>query len=193
MVSRVFLIRHGETEWSKVGKHTGRTEVPLSAEGEREAGWLLGRLSGAAFSHVLVSPRQRALRTCEIAGWSARAESDGVLSEWDYGSYEGLTSSQIHESRPGWELFRDGCPGGESPEAASARADRLIGRLRAMVGDVALFSHGHFCRALGARWCGLPVSAGAGLLLGTASVSILGFEHGSPQAPGLALWNENAR
>ena len=190
MVSRVYFIRHGDTAWSDSGKHTGRTEVPLTQGGEREASALAARLRDAAFTRVFTSPRQRAVRTCELAGWGARAEVDPDLSEWDYGDYEGARSAEILRDRPGWNLFVDGCPNGESPEQVSQRADRLIARLRSMEGNVALFSHGHFGRALAARWAELPVGAGERLLLGTASLSILGFEHGSPQAPVIALWNE---
>ena len=190
MVSQVFLVRHGETAWSESGRHTGVTEIPLTEKGEREALSLAGRLKAAAFTRVLVSPRQRARRTCELAGWGPAAEVDPDLAEWDYGAYEGMRSADILGLRPGWSIFRDGCPGGETPGQVGARADRLITRLRAMEGRVALFSHGHFGRALGARWAELPVAAGERLLLDTASLSILGFEHGSAAAPVLALWNE---
>lgn len=190
MVSQVFLVRHGETAWSESGRHTGVTEIPLTEKGEREALSLAGRLKAAAFTRVLVSPRQRARRTCELAGWGPAAEVDPDLAEWDYGAYEGMRSADILGLRPGWSIFRDGCPGGETPGQVGARADRLITRLRAMEGRVALFSHGHFGRALGARWAELPVAAGERLLLDTASLNILGFEHGSAAAPVLALWNE---
>jgi probable phosphoglycerate mutase len=189
MLSRVFLARHGETAWSKSGRHTGHTDIELSAQGEENARRLEGLLAGVRFSAVLTSPRQRARRTCELAGLGANAQPDPDLAEWDYGDYEGLRSADILKVRPGWRLFRDGCPGGESPADVSGRADRLIARLRSMEGDVALFSHGHFGRALAARWIGLPVRDGERLLLDTASVGILAYEHGSPEAPVLALWN----
>jgi broad specificity phosphatase PhoE len=190
MVSRVFYIRHGETAWSDSGKHTGATEVPLTEKGERDARSLAGRLKDVHFTRVFTSPRQRVRRTCELAGLGAIAETDPDLSEWDYGDYEGMRSADILKGRPDWNLFSDGCPNGESPRQVSERADRVIGRLRALAGDVALFSHGHFGRALAARWVDLPVGAGARFQLDTASLSILGFEHGSPTAPVLALWNE---
>jgi broad specificity phosphatase PhoE len=189
MVSSVYLVRHGETDWSKSGRHTGRTEIPLSAQGELNARRLAARLAPVAFSNVLTSPRQRARRTCELAGLGAGAMSDPDLSEWDYGDYEGLTSAEILASRPGWELFRDGCPGGETPSQVAARADRLIARVRSMQGNVALFSHGHFGRALAARWVGLPVGAGERLLLDTASLGVLSYEHGNPGTPVIARWN----
>jgi broad specificity phosphatase PhoE len=190
MVSRLYYIRHGETAWSDTGKHTGTTEVPLTEKGERDASALAVRLRSAGFTRVFTSPRQRARRTCELAGWGSSAETDPGLSEWDYGDYEGMRSAEILEARPGWNLFRDGCPGGESPAQVSARADRLITRLRALEGNVALFSHGHIGRAIAARWVLLPVGAGERFQLDTASLSILGFEHANPSAPVLALWNE---
>jgi broad specificity phosphatase PhoE len=193
MVSQVFLVRHGETAWSDTGRHTGTTEIELTEKGERDALRLEPVLAGAGFSRVLVSPRQRARRTCELAGWGSAAQEDPDLSEWDYGAYEGQKSADILRDRPGWNIFRDGCPGGETPAQVGERADRLIARVRALEGRVALFSHGHFGRALGARWAGFPVAAGERLLLDTASLSILGFEHGSPSAPVLALWNDRPR
>jgi broad specificity phosphatase PhoE len=189
MVSSVYLVRHGDTDWSKSGRHTGRTEIPLSAQGELNARRLAARLAPVAFGSVLTSPRQRARRTCELAGLGADAVSDPDLAEWDYGDYEGLTSAEILAARPGWELFRDGCPGGETPSQVAARADRLIARVRSLQGNVALFSHGHFGRALAARWVGLPVGAGERLLLDTASIGVLSYEHGNPAAPVIARWN----
>ena len=144
MLHRVFLARHGETDWSKSGRHTGRTDLALSAQGELNARRLAGPLSGIGFARVLTSPMRRARRTCELAGLGAGAEVEPDLAEWDYGAYEGLTSAEILARRPGWRLFKEGCPGGESPARVEARADRLIARLRAMDGNVALFSHGHF-------------------------------------------------
>ena len=183
----LYLVRHGETEWSASGRHTGRTDIPLTARGERDAAWLATRLKAAQFTHVYASPRMRARRTCELAGWGAAAVVEPDLAEWDYGDYEGLSTDEILKVRPGWSLFRDGCPHGESPEQASARADRLLGRLRGLDGNVALVSHGHFGRLLGARWVGLPVVDCALLQLDTASLSILGREHNGPV---IALWNE---
>jgi broad specificity phosphatase PhoE len=189
MPSNAYLVRHGDTEWSSSGRHTGRTEVPLSGAGEARAALLRPRLAPVAFDHVLVSPRLRARRTCDLAGLGAGAVVEPDLAEWDYGEYEGLMSAEILRGRPGWSLFRDGCPGGESPAQVGARADRLIARIRAMGGTVALFSHGHFGRVLAARWVDLPVLDGQRLLLDTASIGILGYEHGSAGSPVIALWN----
>jgi probable phosphoglycerate mutase len=189
MVSSVYLVRHGETAWSKSGRHTGRTEIPLSEQGELNARRLAARLASVGFSHVLTSPRQRARRTCELAGLGASAETDPDLAEWDYGDYEGMTSAEILSARPGWVLFRDGCPGGETPAQVSSRADRLIARIRMMEGNVALFSHGHFSRVLAVRWVGLPAAEGERLLLDTASMGVLSFEHRNPAAPVIASWN----
>jgi broad specificity phosphatase PhoE len=190
MPPNVYIIRHGETAWSTSGRHTGRTEVPLTERGEAIASRLKARLASAAFSHVFVSPRQRAARTCELAGWGASAVVVPDLAEWDYGDYEGLRSSDIHKTRPGWNLFRDGCPAGESPADVSARADRLIARLRTLEGTVALFSHGHFGRAVAARWVELPVGDGERFLLDPCGLGILGYEKNDPAAPVLSLWNE---
>jgi broad specificity phosphatase PhoE len=183
----LYLVRHGETEWSASGRHTGRTDLPLTRAGEGEATWLAGRLGAARFSHVYTSPRLRARRTCELAGWGAEAVIEPDLAEWDYGDYEGLRTDEILKARPGWSIYRDGCPGGESPGDAGGRADRLLGRLRALDGNVALFTHGHFGRLLGARWVGLAVADSASLRLDTASLGILGRERGIPV---IALWNE---
>jgi probable phosphoglycerate mutase len=155
--------------------------------GEEAASWLAARLAASQFTHVFTSPRQRARRTCELAGWGAAAVVDPDLAEWDYGDYEGLRSEEILKARPGWSLFRDGCPHGEAPAQASERADRVIARLRSLDGNVALFTHGHFGRLLGARWVGLPAGDSARLQMDTASLGILGREHG---APVIALWNE---
>jgi broad specificity phosphatase PhoE len=183
----LYIVRHGETEWSASGRHTGRTDIPLTRKGEDGATWLAARLGGAKFTRVFSSPRMRARRTCELAGWGAAAVVEPDLAEWDYGDYEGLSTDEILKARPGWSLFRDGCPNGESPEQASGRADRLLARLRSLDGNVALFTHGHFGRLLGARWVGLAVGDCALLQLDTASLSILGREHGTPV---IALWNE---
>jgi probable phosphoglycerate mutase len=192
MLPQVYFIRHGATSWSSEGRHTGRTEIPLTAQGERNARGLAARLGPVTFSHVFTSPRLRARRTCELAGLGRSAGIEPDLAEWDYGEYEGMRSADVIESRPDWNLFRDGCPGGESPAQVSGRADRLVARLRALDGNVALFSHGHFGRVLAARWIGLPVGDAALFLLDTASVSILGFEHDDRAAPAIALWNSRA-
>jgi broad specificity phosphatase PhoE len=189
MLSLIYYVRHGATEWSDSGRHTGRTEIPLTDQGERRARGLAARLGSVGFIRVLTSPRIRARRTCELAGLGRAAEIDPDLAEWDYGEYEGLRSGEILGLRPGWDLFRDGCPGGESPAQVRERADRLIARLRALDGNIALFSHGHFGRVLGARWIGLPVGDGERLLLDTASLSILAFERAGSAPPAIALWN----
>jgi broad specificity phosphatase PhoE len=185
----VYLARHGETSWSLSGQHTGRTDLPLTERGERNARALGKRLQGLTFARVLTSPLQRALRTCELAGFGAAAEIDPDLVEWDYGQYEGRRTADIHAELPGWQLFRDGCPGGESPEQVGARADRVIERVRAVRGDVLLFSSGHFLRALASRWLGLEAAGGQYFLLGTASLSALGYEHNLAE-PAIRLWNE---
>jgi broad specificity phosphatase PhoE len=187
---QIYLARHGETEWSLSGQHTGRTDIPLTERGERNARSLGQRLKGTAFAHVLTSPLQRARRTCELAGFAAHAQVDGDLVEWDYGDYEGQRTADIRKERPDWVLFRDGCPGGETLAAVGARADRLIARLRSYLGDVLLFSHGHFLRILAARWLGLPVPEARLFLLSTASLSILGYEQ-SVDRPVLRLWNDD--
>jgi len=175
---RVFLIRHGETEWSVTGQHTSVTDIPLTDDGCRVARRLAHIMRTVPFAAVLVSPRSRARQTRELAGLSAGAEVDCDLAEWHYGDYEGLTSRQIRERAPRWMLFTDGCPGGESPEQIAVRVDRLIARTRAVDGDVALFAHGHLFRVFGARWIGLPVAAGRHFLLDTASVSVLSYYQG---------------
>lgn len=185
----VCLARHGETAWSLSGQHTGLTDLPLTADGEAEARSLAPRLKGMAFSKVWTSPLQRAVRTCELAGFAERSEIDSNLVEWDYGDYEGLRTADIHEKRPNWQLFRDGCPGGETPDQVGARADQVVARVRLVNEDVLIFSSGHFLRVLAARWLGLNASAGAFLVLQTASVSILGYEH-NLSSPAIRLWNE---
>ncbi len=189
MGTPVFLIRHGETSWSLAGRHTGRTDLPLTENGERRAARLRERLQGITFAHVLTSPLQRARRTCELAGFGAAARMEPDLQEWNYGDYEGRTTIDIRAQRPGWEVFQDGCPQGESVEQISQRADRVLAILGPMVGTVALFSHGHFLRALAVRWLGLPVREGRHLALDTGSVSILGYEHPDEQMPVILRWN----
>lgn len=189
MLPHVFLIRHGETEWSRSGRHTGSTDLPLTEQGEQNARGLADRLRAVKFSRVFTSPRQRARRTCELAGLGALAEVEPDLAEWDYGDYEGKRSVEIFQTRPEWNLFRDGCPNGESPAQVSDRADRLIARLRAQDGNLALFTHGHFGRVLGARWIGLPVIEAQRFLLGTGSLSLLGYEHDRTDQPVISRWN----
>ena len=185
----VYLARHGETAWSLTGQHTGLTDLPLTERGEQNARALGERLSGLKFATVFTSPLQRAARTCELAGFGAVAEVDRDLLEWDYGQYEGRRTDEIHVERPEWQLFRDGCPGGESPDQVGARADRVLSRVRGVRADVLLFSSGHFMRVLAARWLGLEPSAGRYLLLSTASLSALGYEHNLSQ-PAIRLWND---
>jgi len=188
----VVLARHGETEWSKSGQHTGLTDLPLTARGESDARSLGERLRECRFTRVFTSPLQRASRTCELAGFGAVATIDADLVEWNYGDYEGRRTAEIRAERPGWTIFGNGAPGGESPDEVAARADRVVARVRAIDADVLLFSSAHFLRVLAARWLGLPPSAGALLLLGTASVSVLGYDHDRTE-PAVRLWNEVKR
>jgi probable phosphoglycerate mutase len=185
----IYLARHGETAWSLTGQHTGLTDLPLTERGEQNARALRERLTGLNFANVFTSPLQRATRTCELAGFGAVAEVDRNLLEWDYGQYEGLTTAEIHAKRPDWLLFRDGCPGGESPEQVAARADCMLARVRALRTHVLLFSSGHFLRVFAARWLALGAAAGKYLLLSTASVSSLGYEN-NLSAPVIELWND---
>jgi broad specificity phosphatase PhoE len=184
-----YLARHGETAWTISGQHTGLTDLPLTERGEGNARRLGERLKGLTFARVFTSPLQRASRTCELAGFAAAAKVDPDLVEWNYGQYEGRRSDEIRAERPDWQLFRDGCPGGETPEQVGARADRVVSRVRAVQGDVLLFSSGHFLRVLVARWLGVEAAAGRFFLLGTASLSALGYEHG-PTEPAVRLWND---
>jgi probable phosphoglycerate mutase len=183
---QVFLIRHGETEWSLSGQHTGTTDIPLTANGRKVARRLEPVLARETFALVLASPLERARKTCELAGLGERAEIDRDLTEWNYGEYEGLTPKQIHAKAPQWMIFRDGCPGGENPDQVGARADRLIGRVRAVKGNAALFAHGHIFRVLAARWLGLPAPAGSHFLLDTATLSVLSYYRG---IPAIKRWN----
>jgi len=189
MLARLYLMRHGETAWSLSSQHTGRTDVPLTDKGEQDARVLAEQLCGVTFSRVFTSPRQRARRTCELVGLDAVAEIEPDLAEWDYGDYEGQRSVDIRTGRPDWNLFQDGCPRGESPVEVSERADRVIARLRALEGNVAIFSHGHFGRVLAARWIGSPVSQAQHFLLSTASLSVLGYEHNLAEESVIVLWN----
>ena len=187
----VYLARHGETAWSLSGQHTGRTDLPLTERGERNAQRLGKRLAGRGFGKVFTSPMQRAVRTCELAGFRTAAEVYPDLAEWNYGDYEGLTTPQIQAKRPGWQLFRDGCPGGESPDQVGRRADRVISRLREVPGDALVFSSGHFLRVLAARWLGLEPAAGKYLILKTASLSGLAYEH-NLALPEIEFWDDTA-
>ena len=185
----VYLARHGETAWSRSGQHTGRTDLPLTANGRRNAELLGARLKGLQVARVLTSPLQRARQTCELAGFGPGAQVDADLVEWDYGQYEGRRSAEILQERPGWDLFRDGCPGGETPEQIGARAERVAERVRAAGGNVLIFSSGHFLRVLAGRWTRMPLDGGRYLMLGTASLSMLGYEN-DPSRPVIRLWNE---
>jgi broad specificity phosphatase PhoE len=185
----VYLARHGETAWSLTGQHTGITDLPLTERGERNARRLGERLASLVFAKVFTSPLQRATRTCELAGFGSAAEADRDLVEWNYGEYEGLRTAEIHAKRPDWQLFLDGCPGGESPEQVGVRADRVVSRVRATNGDVLIFSSGHFLRVLTARWLGIEPAAGRFFMLDTASLSVLGYEKSLSQ-PVLRLWND---
>jgi probable phosphoglycerate mutase len=185
---QLYLARHGETAWTLSAQHTGLTDLRLTRRGEQDARRLGERLKGLSFAGVFASSLQRARRTGELAGFAA-AEVDPELVEWDYGRYEGLKSADIHKDRPDWDLFRDGCPGGESPAAVGGRADRVIDRLRAATGDLLLFSSSHFLRVLAARWLGLDAAIGRHLFLGTSALSVLGYEHNVNQ-PVLRLWND---
>jgi probable phosphoglycerate mutase len=186
----IYVARHGETAWSLTGQHTGLTDLPLTQHGEQNARGLAKRLQGLTFARVFTSPLQRAMRTCELAGFGSAAEIDADLVEWDYGDYEGLRSIDIHKTRPDWNLFRDGCPGGESPALVAARADRVVSRVRPIEGNVLLFSSGHFIRVLAARWADIePLTNGAHFMLTTASLSALGYE-GSISRPVIRLWND---
>jgi broad specificity phosphatase PhoE len=186
----VYLARHGETAWSLSGQHTGRTDLPLTDAGERTARRLGTRLKDLTFAKVFTSPLRRAARTCELAGFGALAEIDPDLVEWDYGDYEGRRTLEIRAERPDWVLFRDGCPGGETPAQVASRADRVVRGVRAVLGNVLLFSSGHFIRILAARWLGLESSVNSSyLMLSTASLSALGYEH-ELSRPVIRLWNE---
>ena len=187
---QVFLIRHGETAWSLSGQHTGTTDIPLTENGRRRAEKLRPMVAKKTFAGVFVSPMQRARDTCELAGLGASAVIDPDLAEWNYGAYEGLTPAQIHAKAPGWLIFRDGCPGGETPAQMGARADRMIDRVRSVNGDVALFAHGHIFRVLVARWIGFPAGAGQHFLLDTGSLCVLGYYR---DIPAVEIWNSPTR
>ena len=186
----VVLVRHGETEWSRDGRHTGRTDVPLTDVGRAQAERLEDALGEWRTPRVLASPLSRALDTCRLAGLGDRAEVSVALLEWDYGEYEGLTTPQIRELRPGWDLWRDGCPGGESAADVGARVDPLVDELKGSKDDVALFAHGHLLRVLAVRWIELPAEVAARLWLATATISVLGFER---ETPAVRRWNAPVR
>ena len=183
----LLLARHGETEWSLNGRHTGTSDIPLTENGRRRARGLAPRLEGRSFALVLTSPMQRAIDTCRLAGLGEQAEVRDDLHEWNYGDYEGITTSEIHEGNPGWSLWRDGCPDGESASDVGGRADRLIADARAADGDVIFFGHGHMLRVVGARWVDLPPADGGLLGLGTGALCTLAYEH---DLPILEHWNE---
>jgi broad specificity phosphatase PhoE len=183
-----YVARHGETAWSLSGQHTGLTDLPLTEVGEWNARRLQDALAGLTFAKIFSSPLRRARRTCELAGFGSRAEVVRDLVEWDYGDYEGRRSVEIRMERPDWELFRDGCPGGESPQQVAERADRVVDLVRSVSGNVLIFSSGHFLRMLAARWTGIDTFAARTLMLSTASLSVLGYEH--PRQPAIQLWND---
>jgi probable phosphoglycerate mutase len=182
----IVVVRHGETEWSAAGRHTSRTDLPLTDDGRRRAAGLAGPLSARSFALVLSSPLRRARETCEIAGFGDRAQIDDNLHEWDYGEYEGLTTPEIREQNPGWSLWTDGCPGGERPIEIEERADRVLARMTEADGDVLAFAHGHILRVLAARWIGLKASGGANFALGAGAIGVLGYER---ETPVIDEWN----
>jgi broad specificity phosphatase PhoE len=183
---KVYLLRHGETEWSLNGRHTGVTDIPLTENGRIAARLLKPILAKVTFTLVLTSPLQRARETCDLAGLGQFANVEPDLIEWNYGEYEGLTTEQIRSTRPGWSVFRDGCPGGESPEQVGARADRVITKVRTAAGNVALFGHGHFTRVIAARWINLSANYGENFLLDTATLNILSYYR---ESPAFQIWN----
>jgi broad specificity phosphatase PhoE len=185
----IYLARHGETAWTLSGQHTGLTDLPLTERGERNARGLEERLRGITFAQVFTSPLQRATRTCELAGFGAVAEIDRDFLEWNYGEYEGRLTTDIHRERPDWQLFRDGCPGGESPNEVGTRADRAVKHVRAVEGNVLVFSSAHFLRVFAARWLGLDAAFGRYFVLSTASLSALGYEHNLSE-PVIRLWDD---
>ena len=189
LLQRLYLVRHGETAWSLSGRHTGLTDIPLTEKGEQEARRLAGQLHGVSFNRVFTSPLQRARRSSELAALNRPAEIDPDLAEWDYGEFEGLRTDEIRERNPDWNVFKDGCPRGESATQVALRADRVIARLRNLEGDIAIFSHGHFGRVLAARWIGLGIEQALHFLLSTASLSILGYGHKLVTEPAIILWN----
>ena len=188
-MNSIYLIRHGETEWSRSGRHTGRTDIPLTEAGEAAARGVAGRLQGLSFAAAWSSPSLRARTTCALAGFGDGAVIKDELAEWDYGAYEGITTKQILAERPGWQLFRDGCPQGEDAAQVGARADAVIGQFRQAAGTILVFSSSHFLRVLAARWIGLPPQDGSRFVLDTASLSVLGYEHDLTE-PVIRRWNQ---
>lgn len=189
----LYLVRHGETAWSLSGQHTGSTDIALTEHGEDEARNLAAYFEGILFTHVLTSPRQRARRTCELLGLGKSSEINQDLAEWDYGAYEGQRTVDIRKDRPNWNLWKDGCPGGEMPEDVSTRADRLIAYLSTLQGNVALISHGHFGCALATRWIGLAIDEGRHFVIDPASVGILGVAPRQAEVRAILLWNASAK
>ena len=185
----IYLVRHGETEWSLSGRHTGRSDIPLTPNGEAAARKVTERLAGLSFSAVWSSPSQRARNTCALAGFGSGAVIKEDLAEWDYGAYEGITTKEILAGRPGWQLFRDGCPNGEMAADVGARADAVIHALREAAGTILIFSSSHFLRVFAARWLGLPPEGGARFVLDTTSISVLGYEHDLTE-PVIRRWNQ---
>jgi broad specificity phosphatase PhoE len=192
-LARLYFIRHGGTAWSLSGQHTGRTDLPLTEQGEQESRQLGEQLRSVIFERLFCSPLLRARQTCQLIGWNATVEIEPDLAEWDYGDYEGQRSIDIRRERPDWNLFADGCPHGELPGHVSDRADRLLARLRTLQGNIAICSHGDFGRVLGARWIGLSVRQAQHFLLNTATLSVLGYEHDRIDHPAIALWNAAPR
>lgn len=192
LLPRIYLMRHGETEWSRSGQHTSSTDLPLTSEGEAQAMQLGELIRKFTFDHVLTGPLLRARRTCELARLGPMARVDASLREWEYGEYEGLTSVEIRRRQPGWDVFQNGCPGGESPDQMCRRVDEVVTNLQRLNGNIAIFSHGHFLRALAVRWLGLPILEGRHFGLKTASLSILGHEHNDRNEPAIEMWNVSA-
>jgi broad specificity phosphatase PhoE len=186
----LYIVRHGETAWSLSGQHTGRTDIPLTERGDANARRLGERLKSLKFALVLTSPLQRARRTCDLAGYAAVGISDSDLMEWDYGDFEGRRTAEIHQLRPGWDLFRDGCPNGENAEQVGVRVDRVLRKVRAASGDSLIFSHGHLLRVLAARWLSLPPTHGRYVTCSAGSLGILSYEHASADEPVISLWND---
>lgn len=188
---KIYLARHGETIWSLSGQHTGMTDIPLTEQGEKNAKQLGKRLQGLTFAKVFSSPLQRALKTCELAGFGSMVMPDPLLEEWNYGDYEGRTTTEIQRTQPDWFIFRDGCPGGESPKQVAQRCDQMVEKMKAINGDILIFAHAHILRMLTTRWLGLPAEEGRLYFLSTASLSILGYEH-SLSEPVIRLWNDTS-
>jgi probable phosphoglycerate mutase len=190
---KLFVARHGDTAWTDSRQRTGRTDIPLNEAGEERARQLGAKLQRFSFASVFTSPLKRASRTCALAGFAAAAKVEPDLVEWDYGRFEGMVLKQVLKAQPGWELYRDGCPGGESPDDVAVRADRFIARARAIQGDVLAFSSGHIIRMIAARWLGLPPSQGRFFYCRPASVGVLGYEHKNRDEPIVGLWNHIVR